>query len=87
MVNGLRAYNLDWFSDCQGARCEAEQREHPDGIGGLHQAAEEGPGEEEWPGGEVQEVGAEPQEGSSQDTGESLGNNLKEWKMRKIYIL
>ena len=71
MVNGLRAYNLDWFSDCQGARCEAEQREHSDGIGGLHQAAEEGPGEEEWPGGEMQEVGAEPQEGSSQDTGES----------------
>ena len=63
---------LDWFSDCQGARREAEQGEHPEGVGGLHQAAEEGPGEEEWVGGEVQEVGTESQKGASQDTGELL---------------
>ena len=65
------AYNLDWFSAWQGARREAEQGEHPEGVGGLHQAAEEGSGEEERGGGEVQEAGAEPQEGASQDTGES----------------
>ena len=47
------AYNLDWFSAWQGARREAEQGEHPEGVGGLHQAAEEGSGEEERGGGEV----------------------------------
>ena len=61
-----------WISPCKGARREAEQGQHPEGVGGLHQAAEAGQGEEERAGGEVQEAGAEPQEGASQDTGETF---------------
>ena len=57
---------------CKGERRAAEQGKHSEGVGGLHQAAEEGPGKEERAGGEVQEVGAEPQEGASQDTGELI---------------
>ena len=47
------------------------------GVCGLHQAAAEGQGEEEWAGGALQEAGAGAQERNHETTGEGRKGYIK----------
>lgn len=51
-------------------RHEAEQGHDPEGLGGVHPAAEEGPGPPEDDGGQAAPAGDEQQEDAPQDAGE-----------------
>ena len=51
-------------------RHEAEQGHDPEGLGGVHPTAEEGPGPPEADGGQTAPAGDEQQEDAPQDAGE-----------------